>query len=181
MRILISLLLATTTIYAAFAQEGTRTIGGAGAFTAGTALIDGRLYPLLGGRGGVLLDRCFLIGGGGASGWGTTQGVAGGNATLDFGYGGLLFGWWPMPDARVRPTFEILVGGGGYEREELVEGDLYRITRSGGFALAGDAGVSIRTHEHIRLSITGGWRTVMSGDPLMNGASVQAGIWFGEF
>lgn len=181
MRTLITLIFGAISCGAVNAQDVSPHFGGAGAFTGGIAFIDHAAFPMLGGRGGVLIDHQFLIGGGGASGWGSTPGRQGGNASLDLGYGGLLLGWWPLDGATVRPTFDVLIGGGGYQREEAVEGDLYRIDRGGGFAVSGEVGVSIRLHEHIRFSMAAGWRSILMDDPLLDGATMVAGIWFGEF
>ena len=175
------LLLGLGLMTTATAQHDATVNGGAGGFTGGVTFLDGATYPLLGGRGGFLIDRRFIIGGGGASGWGTVDMEQGADASLGFGYGGLLLGWWPMPDARVRPMVNILLGGGGYERLQPVEGDLYHVVDRGGFLFDGEAGVLIRLHEHIRLSITAGWRSVGTGDDLLNTPSAVAGIWFGQF
>lgn len=175
------LLVAIATASLAHAQEQGITIGGAGAFTGGVSFIDETGYPLLGGRGGVLIDQRFLIGGGGASGWGTRTAETGREASIGFGYGGLLLGWWPMPEACVRPMLNLLIGGGGYEQKELVVGDLYRVTDRGGFMADGEIGLMIRLHQHVRLSLCAGWRSVATNDDLLNAPSLSAGIWLGSF
>jgi hypothetical protein len=76
---------------------------------------------------------------------------------------------------------DLLIGGGGYEKRQHVNGDLYHLTERGGFTLEGDVGLLVRLHPHIRLSVCASWRAVAIDDDLLNAPSVTAGFWLGSF
>lgn len=89
------------------------TIGGFLAPVVKFSELNNEFAVLVGGQGGLIINRSFIIG---LAGYGLANGIdvdTPGNQLLDFGYGGLFLGYVNRSHKLVHLSIHSLIGGGG--------------------------------------------------------------------
>ena len=182
MRRLIFTVLALGITTAAAAQEQTIISGNVavrafGEPVAKYAWINEQSSLLAGGRGGVILNRRFVIGGAGYGlvndVHGSPTGIDGGPLRLQFGYGGGTLEYILMPDAAVHFSIAGLVGAGGTRWVERghngFDNDHHEVGRSDAFfVFEPGLGVELNLTHGVRVNVGATYR-------LLNGVD-QAGL-----
>lgn len=106
--------------------------GGYGAPVLKVTTINGAAGVLIGGRGGWIINHCFVIGGGGyglatgidAPEFSSPADIASRDLDIEFGYGGLELEYIFRPSKLVHGTIGFMLGGGGIGYyEENDDGD----------------------------------------------------------
>lgn len=166
------------------------THGGFGGPVLRFSRFDGQTGFMMGGHGGWIINRRFVIGGGAYGLLGDGIGVpftpsVGGNAYLSFGYAGLELQYFERPLKLVHLTFSTLIGGGGTEYRQ---GGGAQLTGSSAvFVVEPGAGLALNVSKKIRLSATGSYRFVngvsLSGldDGDLSGPAVALSLDFGRW
>ncbi|TRX49315.1 hypothetical protein FNH22_27195 [Fulvivirga sp. M361] len=134
----------------------------------------------LGGHGGVILNKHFILGGGG---YGLTTKndfeVTNDNITEKFdlfgGYGGLVLGYIIAPKEIIHVSFPILIGAGGVEvvddSRPIVNDLRATIERSAFFVVEPSVEIEMNITGFLRISANGGYRYVEGVDLDVNNIS----------
>lgn len=145
--------------------------GGYGAPTLSMISFNGERAVLAGAQGGWIINRRFVIGGGGR-GIATRHGATlnGEPVELQMGYGGILFEYIGAPSKLVHYGAELLIGGGqarfvdasGIDDLEVYDGD--SIARTSVFAseLGGRLELNITTF--LRVGLSGGYLLIVGSE-----------------
>jgi hypothetical protein len=155
------------------------TSGGFGGLVLKAGSMDGALGIFVGGRGGWVINRTFVVGGGGY-GWANSMHMTGyptnardTNAT--FGYGGLELEYLINSSEIVHGTVMMLIGAGGFSVIERSDSDenawyggrtLYSTTT---FVIEPAANVELNILRWLRLGVGAGYRVVTGIDANING------------
>ncbi len=162
-----------------------------------TEIIDDKSV-LLGGHGGIILNKKFILGGGG---WGvsTNNEFNGINPaqTLDMegGYGGIILGVVVAPVEVVHFYVPVLIGGGGLDVFTEVttstpftqEIDRFDVESSGFFVLEPGIEAEVNIARFFRISLGGSYRIVDGVDMInvsngdLTGWSINMSFKFGRF
>jgi hypothetical protein len=138
-----------------------------------------------GGRGGLIINRRLVIGGGGyalardniRTGYTFDNGDT---PTLEFGYGGLEFEYIIRPSRLVHATFYTLIGGGraSYTSEQSQGGAVLRQRLDSDlFVVEPALNLELNVTRWFRTGIGGGYRFVDGSDlPGLNDAALSGGV-----
>jgi hypothetical protein len=166
------------------------THGGFGGPVLRFSRFNGQTGFMMGGHGGWIINRRFVIGGAAYGLLGDGIGVpytppAGGNAYLTFGYGGIELQYFERPLKLVHFTFSALIGGGGADYRQ--GGGSQLTSTSAVFVVEPGAGVALNVSKKIRLSATGSYRFVSGaslsglGDEDLSGPALSLSLDFGRW
>ncbi len=159
--------------------------GGFGGPVVKLTRVAGEDVAMNGGRGGLIINRKLVIGGGGYSlsrenirtGFEFDNGDV---PTLEFGYGGLELEYITRPSRLVHATFYTLIGGGrvSYKSEQSQGGAVLRQRLdSDVFVLEPALNVELNITSWFRIGLGGGYRFVDGSDlPRLNDASLSGGV-----
>ena len=145
---------------------------------------------MLGGHGGWIINRRFVIGGAAYGLLGDAIDVpytppVGPAAYLTFGYGGIELQYFERPLKLLHLTFSTLIGGGGAEYRQ--GGGSQLTSSSAVFVVEPGAGIALNVSKKLRLSLTGGYRFVngvdLSGlsNEDLSGPAAALSLEFGRF
>ncbi len=148
--------------------NGIQSSGGYGAPTVAVTSINGDAGVMVGGRGGWIINRQFVLGGGG-HGLATRFRVPIDHPTLEsalveFGYGGVLLEYIGAPSELIHYGAELLIGGGDaalveneyVDHDDHLEEVEFFVTEAGGR-------VELNVTSFFRLGLSGGYR-LAAGD-----------------
>ena len=150
--------------------QGVQSSGGYGAPTVALTTVNGEAVAVVGGQGGWILNRRFVIGG---AGRGITPlpdlslpDTPGSPAQLQLGYGGLLLEYIGAPSELVHYGTQVVVGGGSVQ---LVDADYdprngESLDRSAVFAAEAGARVELNVTRFFRVGLSGGYRLISGSD-----------------
>lgn len=168
---------------------GIQQNGGYGGATLALTSFQGDPVVLAGGQGGWIINRRFVIGGGGrsiATRYGTT--LNGRRVDFEMGYGGILFEYIGAPSRLVHYGGELLIGGGGarYFEEATGDGDDSIASAS---IFASELGVRLEFNitTFFRVGLSGGYRLIVGSDfrglsdTDLGGSYSQLSFRFGSF
>jgi len=135
--------------------SGRITFGGYGGPQLKLADFGDKTAVLVGGKGGLILNRALVIGGGGyglANDIEVTDLVT---RRLEFGYGGLYIEYIAMTTKLVHFTVETLIGGGGVDIADTLDrfGRLHNGESDSFFALEPGAHAELNIAEFMRLAV----------------------------
>ena len=166
------------------------THGGFGGPVLRLSRFNGQTGFMLGGHGGWIINRRFVIGGAAYGLLGNAIDVpytppAGPNAYLTFGYGGIELQYFERPLKLLHLTFSTLIGGGGAEYRQ--GGGTQLTSSSAVFVVEPGAGIALNVSKKLRLSLTGSYRFVngidlsglSNGD--LGGPAAALSLDFGRF
>ncbi len=154
------------------------TSGGFGAPVIKVGSIDGDVGVLVGGRGGWVINRTFVIGGGG---YGWTQNMHmlstfERDTGVSFGYGGLELEYLIQSDEIVHATVMTLIGAGGFTVMERFGGtggndwdDNRSLYNTATFVIEPAANVEVNILKWLRIGVGVGYRFVTGIDANING------------
>lgn len=153
------------------------TSGGFGAPVIKVGSVDGTTGVFAGGRGGWVINRTFVIGGGG---YGWTSGMHDLNSferdtSVAFGYGGLELEYLIASDEVVHATVMTLIGAGGftvferYGRSGAMDWDNNNLYSTPTFVIEPAANVEVNILKWMRLAVGVGYRFVTGIDANING------------
>jgi len=153
------------------------TSGGFGAPVIKVGSVDGTTGVFAGGRGGWVINRTFVIGGGG---YGWTSGMHDLNSferdtSVAFGYGGLELEYLIASDEVVHATVMTLVGAGGftvferYGRTGDMDWNNNNLYSTPTFVIEPAANVEVNILKWMRLAVGVGYRFVTGIDANING------------
>lgn len=142
--------------------------GGYGAPTVALTSFKGDPVVLVGGQGGWIINRRFVIGGGGrgiATRYGTT--LNGRRVDFEMGYGGILFEYIGAPSRLLHYGGELLIGGGDARYFEESTGtsdgdDSIASTSIFASELGGRLELNVTTF--FRVGLSGGYRLIVGSD-----------------
>jgi hypothetical protein len=172
-----------------------RSSGGYGAPTVALTRVHGETAVLLGGQGGWVVNRQFVIG---AAGRGLATLPDASIVTIpelevdpqiQLGYGGLLLEYIGAPSRLVHYGAELVVGGGSAQLvpEDFEPRDDDTIDRTGVFAGEVGARVEVNLTSYFRLGLSGGYRLISGSDLLgvsdsdLSAPYGQLSLRFGSF
>ncbi len=176
-----------------FGKSNKTVIGGYGAPDILFTQMKGNEFGvLMGGRGGVIINHSFVIGGGG---YGlvtnhTVEYRLGNNLAVNtrlmLGYGGFHFAYIFAPKSVFHLTFSMLIGGGGagtvrqLRHEEDIEdwGDNI-IETSGLFVFQPAFGAELNMTKFMRIELTAGYRLISGTDLLKVSDADLSGFYLG--
>ena len=154
------------------------TSGGFGAPVIKVGSVDGTTGVFAGGRGGWVINRTFVIGGGGY-GWASGMSSLGAferDTNVAFGYGGLELEYLIESDEVVHATVMTLVGAGGFtvfERFGSAGGNDWDNNRNlystATFVIEPAANVEVTILKWMRIGLGVGYRMVTGIDANING------------
>lgn len=164
--------------------------GGYGALTVAVTPIDGEARTIVGGQGGWILNRHFVIGGAG-------RGLAeppnkrfnDRSAELQMGYGGLLLEYIGAPSELVHYGVGTVIGGGSAQLtpEDFDPQDDDSFDETALFVTEGGARLELNVTTYFRIGVTGGYRLVSGSDlqgvsdPDLSGPYGELSLRFGSF
>jgi len=171
--------------------NGPRDIGGFGGPIYRVTQLSGETMALVGGGGGVLINRRFILGGMGVGGTNHVDAIIGGTplrGEMDFGYGGVTLGVITRPSKLVHATYGLMIGGGGISvwPDDLRPRNPSDSTEYFGVAEP-QVGLELNVTKWMRLGLTGGYRFVFGAevpklaDDNLSGASGSLVFKFGKF
>ncbi len=171
--------------------SGPRDIGGFGGPIYRITQLSGETMAMIGGSGGLLINRRFIFGGMGIGGTNHVDAVIDGTplrGEMDFGYGGLTLGLVTRPSKLVHATYGLMIGGGGISvwPDDLRPRNPSDSTEYFGVAEP-NVGVELNVTKWMRLGVTGGYRFVFGAEvpklvnDNLNGASGTLVFKFGSF
>lgn len=171
--------------------EGKIESGGFGGPVLKVGPVNGETGVFVGGRGGWIINRTFIIGGGGyglANNVGALVPSSSGETLVGFGYGGLELEYIPASYRLVNASFLLLVGGGGvmYRRPGTdLNGD--HQTGDAVFVLEPQVSVTLNVIQWMRVGASLSYRYVdgvdiaASSDTKLSGPSGGLTFRFGKF
>ncbi len=167
---------------------GITSSGGFGGPVIKYGTIDDRAALFVGGRGGWVINRTFVIGGGGyglinlvTDGVGTQP-----DTTIDFGYGGLELEYIVASSSVVHGSILAHVGAGGFSVRKSFEDDgldhddrtLYSTTV---FVFEPAVNIELNLMPWLRFAAGGGYRFVSGVDATINGKTYDNSTVSGPF
>jgi hypothetical protein len=172
--------------------------GGYGAVGTKITKIDGKIGHMVGGRGAWIVNHSFLLGGGGygMSSENMKREFDGEMKNVEFGYGGLEFGYILNSNRVMHFAFQVLLGGGGVgyldrivigldeDGDEVVE---YQGERAAFFVAEPMLYMEVNVNQWFRVCMGGGYRFVNGVDlqgvnnAALEGASAELLFKFGSF
>ena len=166
------------------------THGGFGGPVLRLSRFNGQTGFMLGGHGGWIINRRFVIGGAAYGLLGEAIEVpytppSGPSAYLTFGYGGIELQYFERPLKLLHLTFSTLIGGGGAEYRQ--GGGTQLTSSSAVFVVEPGAGIALNVSKKLRLSLSGSYRFVngidLSGlsDTDLSGPAAALSLEFGRF
>lgn len=147
--------------------------GGFGAFVVKVGAIDGQTSVLFGGRGGWVINRTFVIGGGG---YGFTDMMYHNQSSvadtgLSFGYGGLELEYLISSSNVVHATIMTLIGAGGLavmRRSQFgMDNDYNTVYSTSCFVFEPAVNIEVNILTWLRFGIGGGYRFVTGIDAVV--------------
>lgn len=154
-----------------FAQEETLiekelTYGGFGAPVVRFTEVRDELGIMVGGRGGVVVNHLFSIGGGG---YGLANGVDAGVSVpdtleLEMGYGGLELEWIGFSDRLVHLTFYTLLGAGGVSFRTADDDGVDEFDTDTIYVAEPIANIEVNVTKFFRMNAGAGYRFVWDVD-----------------
>lgn len=171
--------------------NGPRDIGGFGGPIYRITKLSGETMAMIGGGGGVIINRRFIFGGMGIGGTNHVDAIIEGapvRGEMDFGYGGVTLGLVSRPSKLVHATYGLTIGAGGIS---VWPDDLRPRNPSDSTEYFGIAeplvGVELNVTKWMRLGVVGGYRFVFGAevpklaDDNLSGASGSLVFKFGRF
>lgn len=162
------------------------TIGAYGAFTMKFDRLNDNFAYLLGGRGGLVFNRAFVIGG---AGYGLTNDIRvdvplpSGQYYMDFGYGGFFMEYILASRKMVHVSFNALIGGGGLQ---LHDEYYYYEYADDFFVFEPGAELELNFSPHFRVGVGGSYRYIAGADLFgissrdLSGPAVNLNFKFGH-
>jgi hypothetical protein len=163
------------------------TIGAYGAFTMKFDRLNGDFAYLLGGRGGLVFNRAFVIGGGG---YGLTNDILvnvqlpSGQYHMDFGYGGFFMEYILASRKLAHLSFNALIGGGDIR---LHDEFYYFEYEDDFFVFEPGAELELNFTPHFRIGAGGSYRYIAGADLAginshdLSGPSINLNFKFGHY
>jgi hypothetical protein len=163
------------------------TIGFYGAVTVKFDQLNDNFACLLGGRGGLVFNRAFVIGGGG---YGLTNDIPvdvqlpSGRYYMDFGYGGFFMEYILASRKIVHLSFNALIGGGGVQLRDAYD---YWEFEDDFFVFEPGAELELNFSPNFRIGVGGSYRYVAGADLVgldsrdLSGPSVNLNFKFGHY
>lgn len=152
--------------------SGIHQSGGYGAPTVTVTSVNGEAAILTGGQGGWIINRQFVIGGGGRGL--TTRPEAGSEGAvydIQMGYGGLLLEYIGAPSRLLHAGGEVLIGAGGAQLtngaapdDDFGDDDEAIVDETSFFASEAGARLELNVTSFFRLGLSGGYRLILGSD-----------------
>jgi hypothetical protein len=187
---------AQTSADSARAVDDVNTLFGSGVITSGgfggpvlkVGSVDDRTALFVGGRGGWVINRTFVIGGGGygliplhSTGVGTQP-----DTTIDFGYGGLELEVILASTSVIHGSVLAHVGAGGFSvrrsfQDDMMDDDDRTLYSTAVFVFEPAVNVEVNLLPWLRFAAGGGYRFVSGIDATINGKTYDNSTVSGPF
>ena len=165
--------------------------GGFGGPTFQLTQFDDHLGVMVGGHGGWIINHTVYLGGGGMGLVNDIEIDLGpdGLRYLDFGYGGLEFGFVLASERLIHVTLSSLIGGGGVQYRSSYENGNYDFQAEGDpfFMVEPAVHVVLNVTRHFRIGLGGGYRLIRGvdlaglSDDFLSGPNASLTLNFGRF